>query len=196
MACAQWTGVIDDPDGYTNLRARSDAQSAVVARVEKGVVFQFDTIVQGEEKASWLKVTLPSGQKGFMHSSRIRFYGDIKAFSDTSPEDEVNVIARQHGFEYFPNARAAARGDARALQRFFSLGTPDGGWGENHCMYANLLAHVLGDTRLAAFYRDQKPAMQQHIRETLQSGLTFYPFEEKAYLRRHFPKTAAAFGMK
>ena len=35
------TGVIDDPDGYVNVRARPDAEPPIVAKVNKGERFTF-----------------------------------------------------------------------------------------------------------------------------------------------------------
>ena len=42
LALGQNRGVIDDPDGFTNLRAERSADSAIVARVKNGEVFKFE----------------------------------------------------------------------------------------------------------------------------------------------------------
>ncbi|MCV9385815.1 SH3 domain-containing protein [Reichenbachiella ulvae] len=65
-------GVINDPDGYTNVRSRPNSNSKIVYRIEEGVEFKF----WRDENYDWWKVHLrPDGEKtlinGFMHKSRI-----------------------------------------------------------------------------------------------------------------------------
>ncbi|MEP6777830.1 MAG: SH3 domain-containing protein, partial [Chthoniobacterales bacterium] len=54
-------GVIDDPDGYVNVRASNGADAGVVAKVKAGEPFTFEY----EPGADWCKVTLKSGQTGW-----------------------------------------------------------------------------------------------------------------------------------
>ena len=61
------TAVIDDPDGFTNLRSQKSASSAVVARVNQGE--QFFTYPQ---EGSWWQVMTADGKVGYMHVSRIK----------------------------------------------------------------------------------------------------------------------------
>jgi hypothetical protein len=58
--------VIDDPDGYTNVRAQANGQSAVIGGVESGNSFQ--THMQNSD---WWKVQIAGGRTGFIHRSRI-----------------------------------------------------------------------------------------------------------------------------
>jgi hypothetical protein len=58
--------VIQDIDGYTNIRAQPNGQSAVIGRVEMGESFQ--THPQNSE---WWKVKMGSDRIGFIHRSRI-----------------------------------------------------------------------------------------------------------------------------
>ncbi|ABR91936.1 Hypothetical protein mma_0988 [Janthinobacterium sp. Marseille] len=58
--------VIDDPDGYTNVRAQANGQSAIIGRVKSGNSFQ--THPQNSE---WWKVQVAGGNTGFIHRSRI-----------------------------------------------------------------------------------------------------------------------------
>jgi L-fucose isomerase-like protein len=59
--------VIEDRDGFTFVRAARSANSAVVARVKKGEVFETH-----QQTGQWWQVRTPDGQVGFMHASRIR----------------------------------------------------------------------------------------------------------------------------
>ena len=59
--------VIDDLDGFTNLRSQKSASSAVVARVNRGE--QFFTYPQ---EGSWWQVMTADGKVGYMHVSRIK----------------------------------------------------------------------------------------------------------------------------
>lgn len=58
--------VIDDPDGYTNVRAQANAQSAIVGRVESGTSFQTHP-----QNSDWWKVQIGGNRTGFIHRSRI-----------------------------------------------------------------------------------------------------------------------------
>lgn len=60
-----YEAVIEDPDGFTNVRAQANGRSAIVARVEAGTVFQ--THVQSGD---WWRVKV-NGRTGFMHQSRV-----------------------------------------------------------------------------------------------------------------------------
>jgi hypothetical protein len=61
-------GVVNDPDGFTHLRAAPNRESAIVATAKSGEVVEFER----SNSSDWWAVTLDSGKKGFMHSSRIR----------------------------------------------------------------------------------------------------------------------------
>ncbi|MCQ9616353.1 SH3 domain-containing protein [Paenalcaligenes niemegkensis] len=59
--------IIDDPDGYTNMRSQKSAKSQNVARVVQGE--QFFTYMQD---GNWWQVRTAQGKVGYMHISRIR----------------------------------------------------------------------------------------------------------------------------
>jgi hypothetical protein len=61
---------IQDPDGYTNLRASASPQSAILARVEEGEVF-----TTFRQPGLWWQVRTADGTIGYMHRSRIRLAG-------------------------------------------------------------------------------------------------------------------------
>ena len=64
------TAVLDDPDGFTNLRSQKSASSQVVARVNQGE--QFYTYTQD---GSWWQVMTRDGKVGYIHVSRIKIIG-------------------------------------------------------------------------------------------------------------------------
>ncbi len=66
-----------------------------------------------------------------MHSSRIRIHATMADLADTKPADEVMIAARQEGFDYYSVARAAAKGEATAMQRYFAF-VGDGAGAEIH----------------------------------------------------------------
>ena len=61
-------GVIDDPDGYVNLRKEKSADSPIIAKVRKDEPFEFEC----KQNETWCKVKLASGVTGWMHYSRIK----------------------------------------------------------------------------------------------------------------------------
>ncbi|MCP4967071.1 MAG: hypothetical protein GY926_17790 [bacterium] len=68
LAPGELMAVIDDPDGYTNVRAGEGVDYDVVIRVVEGDVFY--VIPQGGDQ-DWWPVRTTSGHSGFMHRSRI-----------------------------------------------------------------------------------------------------------------------------
>jgi DNA-directed RNA polymerase subunit RPC12/RpoP len=58
--------VIDDPDGYTNVRAQANGQSAIIGRVESGATFQTHP-----QHSEWWTVKIGGNRTGFIHRSRI-----------------------------------------------------------------------------------------------------------------------------
>lgn len=179
-------GEISDPDGFTNLRAARSRESAIVAKVKNGEVIDF----KSDRETPWWEVRLGSGTQGYMHSSRIRLHATMAQLADTKPTDEVNEYAKRNdGFDYFPTARGAARGNAKALKTFFGF-KGDGAAAETHWEITRAVIHLLGDEKLAWFLRGQSAAYTGQLRELLEQDV-FSPFETDEYLQRHFPKTAA-----
>src|SRR6266550_6244468 len=121
VAQAQRAGVINDPDGFVNVRAEKSADAAVIATVKAGEPFTFEC----ENDAEWCKVTLTSGKSGWMHLSRIRLHFTEKDLptSEKGPagESEIDQFANGRGLNYAAVTRRAARGDSKALKQFFSL---------------------------------------------------------------------------
>ncbi len=65
--------VIDDADGYTNIREAPNSKSAIVGRVESG--HRFRTHPQAGE---WWQVKISADLYGYMHRSRILILRDVK----------------------------------------------------------------------------------------------------------------------
>jgi hypothetical protein len=184
--------VIDDPDGFTNVRAEPDAKSAIVAKVKRGQVFTFAGSYPPSE---WCAITLASGKKGYIHADRVLLHRTMAELADTKPTDEIVEYTRRSGIDYFAVARAAARGDPAAMRTYFTLAS-DGAAAERHADKAVAVIHLLGDEKLAAFLRQQAADYRRKARELvrmiLEAEMIGAPMEGSAYLRRHFPKTVAA----
>ena len=186
---AEEEGVINDPDGYTNVRSKPDITAPVTSRVEKGEVFTYETMgVQPHPK--WLKVTRSSGKAGWMHASRVRIHSRMEQLADTFPTDEINIYGKGKGIDYYPLARAAARGEQQAMEQYFAIDDTDGAAAETHFTVLRIVIHLLGDEKLAAFLKIRSAEYRRHLWDNLEPDLTFWPFEPKEYLNRHFPKSA------
>src|SRR6266498_5780241 len=113
QAQAQRTGVINDPDGFVNVRAEKSADAAVIATVKTGEPFTFES----KNDADWYKVTLASGKSGWMHLSGIRLHFTEKDLpthkKDPAGPSEIEQFARGRKFDYATVTRHAARGDAK-----------------------------------------------------------------------------------
>ena len=179
--------VIDDPDGYVNLRKEKNADSPIIAKVKKDELFEF----RCTQNATWCKVKLASGLTGWMHSSRIKRYYTEKDLPK-GPEDsgeEIDQQTREQGVNYYKVSLAAARGDKKALKTFFTLGL-DGAAAETHITsIEEVVIHLVGDDKFAAFLREQPPEFRENITGGWELG-TFSPFDPKEYFRQHFPKSA------
>lgn len=190
--------VIDDPDGFTNVRAEPNAKSAVVAKVKGGEVFTFTFEVSSRD-SEWCPVTLASGKKGYMHADRVLLHRTMAELASRKPDYEITEDALRRLFDYLTLARAAARGEPAAMRTYFAF-HGDGEAGEMHAFYEVAVIHILGDEKLAAFLRQQSTDYRVTAREVwgLIPGLDMIggPMKDGAYLRRHFPKTVAALDLQ
>ena len=187
-------GVIDDPDGYVNLRNEKSANSSIVAKVKKDEPFDFECKITNEQRTdheTWCKVKLASGVTGWMHYSRIKFFytqNDLPKGPENSG-GEIAEQTREQGVNYYKLAQAAARGDKKALIRFFTLSL-DGAAAETHVTSeVPVVIHLLGDDKFAEFLREQPRKFRENVSLGRDLG-AFYPFDSKEYFRRHFPKSA------
>lgn len=178
-------GVVADPDGFAYLRAGRSRESAIVAKAKSGAVIDF----KHDRETEWCEVTLSSGAKGFIHSSRIRYYATMADLADAPADDEIHIFARRSGLDIYAVARAAVKGDAAATKRFFAFKS-DGAAMETHDALYRAVVHLLGDEKLAQFLREQPIAAGDDFRERLENSSAM-SFEAQPYMKRHFPKTAA-----
>jgi len=189
LARAQRAGVINDPDGFVNVRAEKSADAAVIATVKTGEPFTFEC----ENDADWCKVTLKSGKSGWMHLSRIRLHFTEKDLptteKDPTGESEIEQFARGRGLNYAAVTRRAARGDSKALKQFFSLAQDaDGAAAESIGGVPTVVYHLLGDEKFAKFLLAQPLPYRMMVRNRILSDGLMPP--ANLYLSRHFPQTA------
>ena len=183
-------GVIDDPDGYVNLRAKPDAGSAIIAKVKKGERFTF----QRHEYDPWCKVKLASGKTGWMDAQRILLSFTNEDLPGKPEEgDEIDQQAQHNGINYYEVTQGAVRGDVEARKKFFQVSEfADGAAGEEHEGVVGVVLHLIGDDSLAAFLRGQPISVQVAARNSIDDGAT-WPFHATGYLQHHFPKSSKIF---
>ncbi|MCD8418568.1 SH3 domain-containing protein [Tenacibaculum finnmarkense genomovar finnmarkense] len=63
-------GVINDPDGYTNMRDDKNSKSPIKKRILKDEKFGIESDVKNSEEDWWL-VRTSEGMRGWVHKSRI-----------------------------------------------------------------------------------------------------------------------------
>lgn len=179
-------GVIDDPDGYVNLRAKPNAKSPIVAKVQKGERFTF----QRHEYDPWCSVKLASGKTGWMDAQRI-LLSFTKDDLPGKPEegDEIDQEARHNGIDYYAVTQGAVRGDVEAQKKFFRVSEfADGAGAEEHAEVLGVVLHLIGDDALATFLRTQPISFQVSVRNSIEDDTT-WPFRSTGYLFHHFPKS-------
>jgi len=182
-AYAQDAGVTSEPE--LGLRSEQGANAPVVATVKKGDPFTYEC----ETGAEWCKVTLRSGESGWLERDAIRDHyteKDLPEKDDPKNPSEINTLARRLGFNYDMTVRAAARGDAKALKQFFAMAEHvDGAAAESYSGTPTIVFHLVGDAKFAAFLKAQPAKFRLMVRNSLAGD------SATAYLRRHFPETVA-----
>jgi uncharacterized delta-60 repeat protein len=197
--------VINDPNGYTNVR---DYDGKVIAKVKEGERFIAAKPWNQSDDPKW-SVCLKSGITGFMDKSRIHLLPDeplMKLNYDAKKKEwrklqsprnaelgETASAAKGRGIDYYKVLTAASNGDKKALAQFFSVAEfMDGAAAEGYFPDASALCHVVGDKTLAKFVRGLPLADQVGVRGTLIAGLSEEKFSNGAdvdYLQRYFPET-------
>jgi len=180
----EFRGVIDDPDGYVNLRKEKRADASVITKVKAGEPFEF----QKKEDDEWCSVKLKSGVSGWMHDSRIKHYFTRE---DLPPKggSYMDKEAREQGVNYYEVTQAAARGDKKALKKFFTV-EGDGEAGEEHEFVEVVVIHLIGDDTLAKFLSEQPRQFREGFSSSSMCKLVAWPFETIEYFGEHFPKSA------
>jgi hypothetical protein len=185
---AEIRGVIDDPDGFVNVRASESEEAAIIATVKTAEPFDFEC----QKNAELCKVTLHSGKTGWMHRSRIRLYFTEKDLpsqkKDPAGLSEIEEFAKGRGFDYATITRRAARGEPKALKQFFAMAKDvDGAAAESYSGMPTTVYHILGDQKFARFLQDQPLAYRMMVRHSVLNDGLIAP--ATLYLRRHFPET-------
>ncbi len=189
-AQGQRDGVINDPNGFVNVRAEKSADATVIATVKTGELFTFEA-----EDDDWCKVTLKSGRSGWMQLSRIRLHFTGKDLpsdeKDPAGESEIGQFAHGRGFKYGAVTRRAAHGEAKALKQFFSLAQDaDGAAAESISGVPTVVYHILGDEKFSKFLLAQPLPYRMMVRNRILSdGLIPHA---TLYLSRNFPLTTRA----
>lgn len=62
-------GIINDPDGYTNLRSGKGANFEIARKIREGEKFEFEA-----DSTNWWPVTAEDGTQGYIHKSKIQPY--------------------------------------------------------------------------------------------------------------------------
>jgi uncharacterized delta-60 repeat protein len=197
--------VINDPDGYTNVR---DYDGKVIAKVKSGERFIAARPYNQTDNAKW-SVFLKSGITGYMDKSRIHLLPDEplmklnydgrqkewrKLQSRNGKEnDETSSAARKHGVDYYKTLVRASEGNPQALAQILSLAQfMDGAAAEGYDPQMWELFHVVGDKALAKFVRGLPLADQVAVRGTLIVGMSEEEFANGAdvdYFQHYFPET-------
>jgi uncharacterized delta-60 repeat protein len=196
--------VINDPDGYTNVR---HYDGKVIAKVKKGERFIAARPWNRSDDPKW-NVRLKSGITGFMDKTRIHLLPDeplMKLNYDARKQewrkllskrvtenDEIASQAKGHGVDYNKTLVRASEGNLEALAKFASLAEfMDGAAAEAYFPEAWELFHVVGDKTLAKSVRGLPLADQAGVRRTLigESAEEFANPGDVDYLQRYFPET-------
>jgi len=197
--------VINDPDGYTNVR---DYDGKVIAKVKKGERFIAAKPWNRSDDSKW-SVCLKSGITGFMDKNRIHLLPDEplmklnrdarkkewRKFQSTRDADlgETASAAKGRGLDYYKVLMAASNGDKKALAQFFSLAdSMDGAAAEGYFPDASAVFHLVGDKTFSNFVRGLPVADQVGVRGTVMGGLSEEEFANGAdvnYLQSYFPET-------
>ena len=196
--------VINDPDGYTNVR---DYDGKVIAKVKEGERFIAVKPWNQPDDPKW-NVCLKSGITGFMDRSRIHLLPDeplMKLNYDASKKRwrklqsqkgtenwETASVGKAHGVDYYKTLVRASEGNLQALARLFSLAQfMDGAAAEGYFPEMRELFHVVGDKTLAKSVRGLPLADQAGVRRTLIGGSAeeFANPGDVDYLQRYFPET-------
>ena len=66
----KYTAVINDPDGYTNVRNQPNGNAPIIDKIYDGDKFTVEMV-----DANWWKATTTSNVKGYIHKSRVQIIG-------------------------------------------------------------------------------------------------------------------------
>ena len=87
-------GIINDADGYTNIRKEASTKSQIVGKILQNEYFFYE-----EYNSNWCKITTQNKVKGFVHKSRIKNIDEnqvicLKISFEDNSEERINRTAR------------------------------------------------------------------------------------------------------
>ncbi|MBA3608029.1 MAG: hypothetical protein H0W43_05895 [Chthoniobacterales bacterium] len=107
---------------------------------------------------------------------------------DPAGPSEIDEVAGRHGFRYARDTRRAARGDFKALKKFFQIAyDADGAAAESIQGVPTVVYHLLGDEKFAGFLALQPIAYRMMVRNLILS--TRDPVGAQEF-QRDFPLSA------
>jgi hypothetical protein len=208
MVQAQTVASVQDPDGWTNLRADGTRSAKVLRRIDHGTKMLVHT---SQPQDGWHHVTTLDGQSGYVHSTRIKIQPSatlpIMVYDERSVTGIVRNNSTEYGTEgegrreaqrYLESVMAGYRnkGTVNGLQRILSPGTIiDGAIAEGHDQVVWAVLHGWGDEAFALAVGGLSPDERTGIAEAFgtKGGETNLPIEKpKAYLTRFFPRSYGA----
>lgn len=190
--------VIEDPDGYTNIR---DEEGNIVTTVKEKEQF---LVIAPQPGAKHWEAYLANGIQGYIHPSRVKKLPDEpiaklnyapsvetwKKLAKTESEEEEKREALKRGeILYYANLLRASEGNTDALTRFFTKKFDDAP-SNDYLADGWKLLHLLGDEKFAEFLRSQTQELRDDIAAMYLEEWTTYSISDgKAYVLKHFPAT-------
>lgn len=108
---------------------------------------------------------------------------DLPVPANDGDGSEIDQVARRHGFRYARDTRRAARGDFKALKKFFEIANEaDGAARESIEGVPTVVCYVLGDVKLAKFLESQPIAERMMVRSLVGSEDFIRDFPQSAHL--------------
>ena len=108
-----------------------------------------------------------------IESQRLQFTEEDlpKDEKDPAGPSEIEEFARGRGFHYAKDTRRAARGDAKALKKFFEIAQDaDGAARESIGGVPTVVYHLLGDEKFAKFLGAQPVSYRMMVRNLILGG--------------------------
>lgn len=103
---------------------------------------------------------------------------------DPAGPSEIDEFAGWRGFHYARDTRRAARGDVKALKKFFEIAKDaDGAAAESISGMPTVVYHLLGDEKFSKFLSRQPLPYRMMVRNLIGA--------DGGYLSRHFPLTTS-----
>lgn len=185
--------VINDPDGYTNVRKEPSTKAEITERVLDGQSFLVLSV-----NNKWCHIITPTGKYGFMHASRVKSLRAARwmriPLSAFPLEDyvEINEALTKRGISARKLTQASLNGDIAALRQYFIASRYTDCEGHERSLV--MMAVTVGDDKLAQAFsimsKEELEIAMQYFHYGL--GFDWAPTSDKegdAFFRTYFPKT-------